>query len=1614
MSSFVSLESILKTVTAISLQIQQCRELESILQWTIDEIKALVQADRVLIYRVLERQEAIVIVESSSRGRPSMLGQRLDGPYFDATWIKRYKQEQANLIAGTQRGTIVTFGAEGADSLQANANLTVPLFNQDSLWGFLVVHPDRSLREWEALEVQYVQQVALQLGGAIQQAALRDHERATLLLRESEAALAAAQRIARMGNWSFDVSKGKITWSEGLFHLYGLDSTKPEPDLAAHIQLIHPDDRSQFQATVQHALETGEPYVIEFKAQRPDGSLCIVEGRGEAILNAQGEVVGLFGTAQDITDRKQKEELIRNIAQGISATVGDAFFQSLVQYLIRVLSMDQAFVHELIAPANEHVRIIAGSGKQQSLDGLEHPLQGTPCEQVIREGFCIYPDSIQQQFPDSTALQTLGGEGFAGIALVSSAGTTIGCISVISDRPITNVQFIQEVLTIFAVRAASELERQQSEAILRRYERIVSATPDCVSLVDRHYHYQVVNQTYLSWNQKAYDEIVGHSVSDLLGQDFFETFSKPSLDRCLDGEPQQSFETWQEYPDGQRRYIKATYTPYRKEPDSTVDGVVVNVHDLTDLKLAEEALRESEERFRQMATNIREVFWMTDIDFTEIIYVSPMYEEIWGRSRSQLYKRPRTFLEAIYPDDRAQVIATIEQQRHRGFSHEYRLRRPDGTIRWIWERAFPVADATGKPYRVVGVSQDVTDRKTAEIALQFSQAKFEALVANMPGMVYRYIPATPSAPHRFTFVSHQSYDLLELTPETLLQDADTFVNLIHTDDLPEFFSSVSYAVEHFLRWQWEGRIITPSGRQKWIQGQSQAVVSSEGAVWDGLLVDISARKAAETALRQQQQFTEQIAQSTLAILYVYDLVEQRNIYSNQQIETVLGYSADEIQTMGDALFPLLLHPDDLLQVMAMQQRLLQMQDDEFVETTYRMRHKTGGYRWLLSRDRVFSRTAEGVPRQTLGVATDITVLKDAQTSLQQQAERQRLLTVIAQRIRQTLDLDHILQTTVTEVRQFLQTDRVIIYQFEADWSGIVVAEAVADGWQSILGLQITDTYFVDTQGKAYDQGKVKATEDIYTAQLDACHIKLLEDMQVRAKLVVPILQDDRLWGLLVAQHCRSPRRWEALEIELQQQLATQIAIAIQQADLYRQSQLELVERQRAEAALQQLNQKLEHLNQMLEQRVQERTRSLHQQAEQERLLRVIIQNIHRSLDLDETLTAVLSETRQTLKADRVAVYQFNPDWSGSFIAESVGEGWGPLVGPDIEKVWEDTHLQETQGGRYRNNELFAVNDIYQSGHRQCHIDLLEQFQARAYAIAPIFVDEHLWGLLAAYQNSAPRVWQEWEMSLLKQLGMQTAIALRQSYLYQAIQAQVKELERLNQLKDDFLSTVSHELRSPMSSIKMAIQMLEISLEPSGLLGDAGNATNRYLKILREEVRREVNLINDLLDLARLDSGTELLTLTSIPLQAYLPHLAEPFSERTRQQQQQLVLSIPDDLPPFTTDLTFLERIVTELLHNACKYTPAGETITVSAQAIDTALELRITNTGVEIPAAECDRIFDKFYRIPKNDPWKYGGTGLGLALVKKLTERLNGHIHVESSQGQTTFVLNFEYRTRTT
>jgi signal transduction histidine kinase len=229
-----------------------------------------------------------------------------------------------------------------------------------------------------------------------------------------------------------------------------------------------------------------------------------------------------------------------------------------------------------------------------------------------------------------------------------------------------------------------------------------------------------------------------------------------------------------------------------------------------------------------------------------------------------------------------------------------------------------------------------------------------------------------------------------------------------------------------------------------------------------------------------------------------------------------------------------------------------------------------------------------------------------------------------------------------------------------------------------------------------------------------------------------------------------------------------------------------------------------------------------------------------------------------------------------------------------------------------------------------------------------------------------------------------------------LEKQIGELQWLDRAKDEFLGGISHDLRSPLTNIKVAIQLLKQNGIPS---------QERYLRILETECCREEDLIQDLLDVQNLAGVIKPLPMDELNLSNWIKEFVAPFQARAYRRQQHISLDLPEYTVLLSTEKRTLSRIVGELLTNACKYTPHNGLIKVRIQQMDGETMIAVSNHGTEISPENLGRIFEKFYRIPLADPWQQGGTGLGLALVERLVERLGGTIGVVSGDLVTTFTV---------
>ena len=324
------------------------------------------------------------------------------------------------------------------------------------------------------------------------------------------------------------------------------------------------------------------------------------------------------------------------------------------------------------------------------------------------------------------------------------------------------------------------------------------------------------------------------------------------------------------------------------------------------------------------------------------------------------------------------------------------------------------------------------------------------------------------------------------------------------------------------------------------------------------------RQQAELKLRFVTERLQYLLVATPAVIFSCKLGGNNEItFISENVVSMVGYEAQEFIN-GSVDWRSLIHPKDRESIAAVFAQIL---EKESISYEYRERHKDGSYRWIYYEVKLV-KDAAGIPVECVGYGVDITARKQAELALQQQLKRERLVNSIQERIRSSLNLEEVMTMAVEEVRQFLSTDRTVIYRFNPDWSGFIAVESVAADTMPILGIDINDSCFREGYISFYQQGNLRAIDNIYTAGISECHINLLRQFEVKANLVVPLLQGENLWGLLIAHHCRSQRHWDSSEIESLKQISVQLAIAIQQSTLFEQAKTEIIERKLAESALQ--------------------------------------------------------------------------------------------------------------------------------------------------------------------------------------------------------------------------------------------------------------------------------------------------------------------------------------------------------------------------------------------------------------------------------------------------------------
>jgi PAS domain S-box-containing protein len=413
-----------------------------------------------------------------------------------------------------------------------------------------------------------------------------------------------------------------------------------------------------------------------------------------------------------------------------------------------------------------------------------------------------------------------------------------------------------------------------------------------------------------------------------------------------------------------------------------------------------DARQQAEDRLHLTLTAAQVVAWDMDLTANRVV-CSSNAQDLWGIQAGTA----KDFFAVIHPDDRQQVIQAAERAiaGETGYLQEYRVIGPDGATRWLRSQGQAFLNDVGQGVRMIGLSVDITERKQAEAALRereeqlrIANERFQLAAKAVNCLIYDWYLEPDRVERTDGLTRILGYSLEDAEPT-----GKWWRDRIHPDDLPpiEERALVSLRTDDYFTCEY--RILNKSNEYVYVldqclvvkrnaSGNPTRIVGSTTNISEHKRIETE-RKQAELKLQESQQFIQQIANSMLDTLYVYDMLERRNVYVNRQIGELLGYTPEQIQVFGDQLFPQLMHPEDFANLGVQIERLNYAQDGEVVDHEYRMRDANGEWRWLWSRNTVSTRTADGQAHQVVGTVYDITNRKRAEAELQQREQEFRTL-----------------------------------------------------------------------------------------------------------------------------------------------------------------------------------------------------------------------------------------------------------------------------------------------------------------------------------------------------------------------------------------------------------------------------------------------------------------------------------------------------------------------------------------------------------------------------------------------------------------------------------------------
>ncbi|MBF2016744.1 MAG: PAS domain S-box protein [Rivularia sp. T60_A2020_040] len=680
--------------------------------------------------------------------------------------------------------------------------------------------------------------------------------------------------------------------------------------------------------------------------------------------------------------------------------------------------------------------------------------------------------------------------------------------------------------------------------------------------------------------------------------------------------------------DGELEWIEWECRPWN-DSNNQIGGIILSSKKVTEQMRCEQALTASERRFRKLAANLPGVIYQFQLSANGTMsfpYMSSGCRRFLEIEPIKVEQNSQLIFDLIHPSYRESYLDSMKLSADTllPWLWEGKIIIPSGECKWVRCILRPEKQADGDilwsglmidisdrvkieeklkkyqqdletkvQYRTAELEKankqlqaQIVGRQQAEDSLHQTEARFEKLAANIPGMIYQYI-LRPDGTTYFSYVSPGCHDLYELEAEQIQQDINGIFDKTHASDLPILEKAIAVSAQTLAPWKQEWRIITPSGKLKWLQGHSRPSKQANGdIVWDGMIMDITEMKLAEEALQQSEaKFRTLFEKSADGILLYNGKVF---IDFNQAAIEMMGCtSREQLMRMAPSAISPEFQPDGTSSL------------DKQMELT-QIAFANGGHRfeWTIRRidgtNKPLDVQLTAIPlngeQVFYTVWRDITDRKKAEEAVKQSearyrklASREKLLNSLASQIRNSLDIDTVLETAIHQIKYLLNIDRCSFSWFEPNveppiWE--TIKESKNHSLPSLLGRHSIDK--VGSVTELFLKQKILQIDDASKCE-EPIHREFLESLGIKSEIVLPIQTRSGKIGVIVCGHWAETRPWNDSEVELLQAVVDQIAIAINQADLYAETQQTALN---AQEQAQQIEQTLQQLQKTQSQLVQ--------------------------------------------------------------------------------------------------------------------------------------------------------------------------------------------------------------------------------------------------------------------------------------------------------------------------------------------------------------------------------------------------------------------------------------------